>query len=209
MALSKGVTLSEVCSLLYRFPYGRSFLFLTSLKLSLAPASVEHPQPPAWEWKLLRWLEPALAWWFCNLAPLTPYMHPVRKSPSSHHTNERKQAAPLRGSHSLPCCGLSSPFLSPCQRGWMSKPTKQMANQCEKVPKTNLTSRRQALGAVFAYGGRLMVFAPSRYIISFSQSYLIPGLIYILNEVGWFLINPEGFILVQFHLSVAYLCPQL
>lgn len=88
----------------------------------------------------------------------------------------------------------SFPFPHAREGGWASPLHKQMANQCEKVPKTNLASRRQALGAVFTYGGKTHGICPHPGIllVSFSVLSSVPGLIYILNEVGWFLINPEG-----------------
>ena len=163
--------------------------------------------------------------WMARPAPCTevlqlgshvaPSMCPVRKSRASHHTNGWKQVA-LHSPHSLPCCGLSSPFLSPRphprEGGWASPLNKQMANQCEKVPKTNLTSRRRALGAVFTYGGKTHGICPhpAVLLVSFSVLSSLPGLIYFLNEVGWFLINPEGLSWSSFiSLSVTYLCPQL
>lgn len=98
------------------------------------------------------------------------------------------------------CLAVVSPVLSfplsphPREGGWASPLHRQMANLREKVPKTNLTSRRQALGPVFTYGGKThgIYPYPDVLLVSFSVLSSLPGLINFLNEVGWFLINPEG-----------------
>lgn len=196
MALSKGATSSEVSSLLYRFPYGRSSsLFLTSLKLSSAPASVEHPTASAWEWRLLGWPGQPLAWRVCSLAP----MWPLQEEPCVFSIPAGESRL-LLCMVSTSCLAVVSPVLSfslsphPREGRWASPLCKEMANSREQVPKTNLTSRRWALGAVFTYGGKTHGICPHPdvLLVSFSVLSSLSGLINFLNEIGWFLINPEG-----------------
>ena len=154
--------------------------------------------------------------WMARPAPCTevlqlgshvaPSMCPVRKSRASHHTNGWKQVA-LCSSHSLPCCGLSSPFLSPRphprEGGWASPLNKQMANQCEKVLKTNLTSRRRALGALYWWREDSWYLPSSSCIISFFLSLIFSPWSYLFFKWSWLILDKSwGFILVQFHLSL-------
>ena len=200
MALSKGATSSEVSSLLYRFPYGRSSsLFLTSLKLSSAPASVEHPTASAWEWRLLGWPGQPLHGGSAAWLPCDPFRVPDQEEPCVF-TIPAGESSLLLCMVSTSCLAVVSPVLSfsfsphPREGRWASPLHREMANSREKVPKTNLTSRRQALGAVFTYGGKTHGICPHPdvLLVSFSVLSSLSGLINFLNEVGWFLINPEG-----------------